>query len=57
MKETVDSLVNDVKRYSEGLVTALENNRHSEAFGYVQDMKNYLKTVEEYLEMKKDIKS
>lgn len=57
MKDTVDSIVNDVKLYSEGLVTALENNRHSEAFGYVQDMKNCLKIIEEYLEMKKDIQS
>lgn len=56
MKDTIDSFVNDVKIYSNGLVTALENNHQSEALGYVQDMKRCLKTVEEYLEMKKDIK-
>ena len=57
MKDTVDSIVNDVKIYSTGLITALENKRHSEAFDYVQNMQRCLKTVEEYLEMKKDIKS
>ena len=56
MKETIDSLVNDVKLYSTGLITALENKHHSEAQEYVQNMKNCLKTIDEYLVMKKDIK-
>jgi len=56
MKDTIDSLVNDVKIYSNGLINALENNHNSEAMDYVQKMKNCLKIVEEYLEMKKDIK-
>lgn len=56
MKNTIDSFVNDVKIYSDGLITALENKRQSEAFDYIQGMKKCLKTVEEYLEMKKDIK-
>ncbi|MDH5431718.1 MAG: hypothetical protein OEW78_07555 [Nitrosopumilus sp.] len=57
MKDTIDSIVNDVKLYSKGLVNALENNHDSEAMDYVQNMKNCLKIVNEYLEMKKDIKS
>ena len=56
MKDTIDSLVNDVKIYSTGLITALENKRHSEAQEYVQKMKNCLKIIDEYLVMKKDIK-
>jgi len=56
MKETIDSFVNDVKLYSTGLITALENNRHSEARDYLQNMKRCIKSVEQYLEMKKDIK-
>jgi len=56
MKDAIGSFVNDVRIYSEGLITALENERPSEAFDYVQEMKKCLRTVEEYLEMKKDIK-
>lgn len=56
MKDTIDSFVNDVKIYSNGLITALENKRHSEAQDYVQEMKRCLKSIDEYLEMKKDIK-
>ena len=56
MKETIDSFVNDVKIYSGGLVTSLENNRHSEARGYLQDMKRCIKSIEQYRDMKKDIK-
>ena len=57
MKDTIDSIVNDVKLYSSGLITALENKRHSEAFDYIQEMKKCLKTVDEYLVMRKDIES
>ncbi len=56
MKDEVDTLVHDVKLYSEGLVNALQNNHPEEAFDYVQDMQRCLKIVEEYLEMKKKIK-
>ena len=57
MKDVIDSFVNDVKIYSDGLITALENKRQSEAFDYVQEMKKCLKIIEEYLEMKKELKS
>lgn len=57
MKDTIDSIVNDVKLYSNGLITALENKRHPEASDYVQKIKSCLKTVDEYLEMRKDIES
>jgi len=56
MKDTISTIVNDVKLYSNGLVNALESNHNSDAFEYVQKMKNCLKIVDEYLEMKKDIK-
>ncbi|MCV0431216.1 hypothetical protein [Nitrosopumilus sp.] len=56
MKDTIESLVNDVKLYSAGLITALENNRHSESQQYVQNMQNCLKAIDEYLVMKKDLK-
>ena len=38
MKDTIDSIVNDVKIYSNGLITALENEHHSEASDYVEEM-------------------
>ena len=55
MKDTVNSIVNDLKIYSNGLIVALENNRHADALDYVQEMKRCLKTADEYLKMKKDI--
>ena len=55
MKETIDSFVNDVKLSSTGLIITLENNIHSEARDYLQNMKICIKSVEQYLEMKKDI--
>ncbi len=55
MKDTIDALVNDVKIYSTGLINALENQHQTEAQEYIQNMKKCLKTVEEYLIMKKDI--
>lgn len=57
MKDTMDSIVNDVNLYSNGLINALENNHNSEAMDYVQNMKNCLKSVDEYLQMKKDVRS
>lgn len=56
MKDTIESLVSDVKIYSNGLINALQNKRQSEALDYVQKMKRCLKTIDEYLEMKKDMK-
>ncbi|MDH3313817.1 MAG: hypothetical protein OEM28_11840 [Nitrosopumilus sp.] len=57
MKDEIDSFVNDVKIYSNGLITALENKKHSESLDYIHEMKRCLKSIHEYLEMKKDIKS
>ena len=56
MKDEIESFVNDVKLYSGGLITALENNRYSESQQYVQNMQNCLRTIEEYLVIKKDLK-
>lgn len=55
MEDTVDSFVNDVKLYSNGLVNALENNHFSEAYDYVKNMEERFKTIKEYLDMKKGI--
>jgi len=46
MKDEVDSIVNDVKLYSDDLITALENKRHSETLDYVQEMKKCLKIID-----------
>ena len=55
MEDTVDSFVNDVKLYSNGLVNALENNHYTEASDYIKNMEERFKTIKEYLEMKKRI--
>ena len=55
MKDTVDTLVNDVNLYSKGITTALENNHYKEAYDYVKNMQKCLKTIKEYLKMKKEL--
>jgi len=57
MKDTNDSIANDVKLYSNGLIIALENKQHPEYFDCVQKIKKCLKMVDGYLEMRKDIES
>ncbi len=56
MKEDVESIVNDIKIYSEGLVLALKNEKFQDAQDYAKKMEEHLKTVKAYLKMKKKLK-
>ncbi len=38
MKDIIDFFISDVKIYSSGLFTSLENNRHYEVQDYLQNM-------------------
>ncbi len=55
MEEDIESIVNDVNLYSDGLIVALRNDKFKEAEEYVKKMKNHLETVKTYLRMKKKI--
>jgi hypothetical protein len=48
-------LVEDVKIYSEGLITSIENGKIKESIEYVNKMRTHLASIKEYLEMKKSI--
>jgi len=48
-------LVEDVKIYSQGLITSIENGKIKESMEYVNKMQTYLASVKEYLEMKKSL--
>lgn len=55
MEEEIDSIVNDVNRYSEGLVLALRNEKFKEADEYVKKMKDHLDAIKSYIRMKKKL--
>ena len=55
MKDQTQSLVEDIKIFSDGLVLSIENGKIQESSDYVIKMKNHLDKVQEYLEMKKSI--
>lgn len=55
MKDQTQSLVEDIKIFSDGLVLSIENGKIQESSDYVIKMKNHLDKVQEYLEMKKAI--
>lgn len=55
MKDDVESIVNDVKIYSEGLILAIQRDRFDEAVDYVSKMTNQLKIIMAYVKMKKNI--
>jgi|GEM_PF-6026890 len=50
LKESVKSAINDVKVYSSGLETALDNKRLTEASDYVSSIRNTMDRVSEYIE-------
>ncbi len=55
MKEDATQLIEDVKIYSQGLITSIENGKIQESVEYVNKMSKHLGNVKEYLEMKKSI--
>lgn len=52
MKSDIESIVNDVNIYSDGLILALKNDKFKEAKDYSEKMENHLQTVKDYLKMK-----
>ena len=55
MKDKTQSLVEDIKILSDGLMLSIEKGQIQESNDYVIKMKNHLDKVQEYLEMKKSI--
>ncbi|MGD8431819.1 MAG: hypothetical protein PVG23_04510 [Nitrosopumilaceae archaeon] len=55
MKEKEESLAEDIKTYSEGLILAIQTGKIQEGLEYVESMRSHLKKVQEYLQMKKSI--
>jgi len=55
MKDKTQSLVEDIKILSDGLILSLEKGQIQESSDYVIKMKNHLDKVQEYLEMKNSI--
>jgi len=50
VKESIKSSINDVKVYSNGLETSLDNKRFTEAADYVNNIRNTMDRVSEYIE-------
>jgi hypothetical protein len=50
VKESLKSAINDVKIYSNGLETALDNKRMAEASDYVNSIRNSMDRIAEYIE-------
>lgn len=48
--ESKELLIDDLKIYTEGMVTALKQDKLVEAKGYVSDLRNSLDTISKYLE-------
>ena len=55
MKKESESLAEDIKIYSDGLILALQKGQIQEGLDYVNKMKFHLEEVRQYLEMKKSI--
>ena len=55
MKKETESLVEEIKVYSNGLISAIEKGKIQEGLEYVKQMKKHLNEVEQYLEFKKSI--
>jgi len=55
VKDEVQSLVDDINIFVDGLILSLEKGKIQESSDYVRKMKNHLDKVQEYLEMKKSI--
>lgn len=55
MKDETQSLVEDIKILSDGLILSLEKGKIQESSEYVKKMTGHLSKVQEYLEMKKSI--
>ena len=56
MEKEIESIVNDVNLYSDGLILALKSSKYEEAEDYVKKMKDQLTTVRAYLQLKKKLK-
>ena len=50
VKESIKTSINDVKIYSNGLETSLDNKRFTEASDYVSSIRNTMDRVSEYIE-------
>jgi len=57
VKDSTESLVHDIRQYSQGLVVALEENRYNDVLYYVTKMQNRLQDVAEYSKIKKKLGS
>jgi predicted translin family RNA/ssDNA-binding protein len=55
MKDETQSLVEDIKILSDGLIHSLEKGNIQESNEYVKKISRHLVKVQEYLEMKKAI--
>ena len=55
MKEDVESIVNDIKIYADGLILALKNERFKEVEDYSRKMEKHIKVVKAYVKMKKKL--
>lgn len=56
MEKEIDSIVNDVNLYADGLILALKSGKIEEADDYVKKMKDHLTAVKSYLKLKKKLK-
>jgi len=50
VKESIKTSINDVKIYSNGLETSLDNKRFTEAADYVNSIRNTMDRISEYIE-------
>ena len=57
MKEDVESIVNDIKIYADGLILALKNERFKEVEDYSRKMEKHIKVVKAYVKMKKKLEN
>ena len=55
MKDETQSLIEDIKILSAGLIISIENGKIQESCDYVKKMNNHLIKIQEYLDMKKSI--
>lgn len=55
MKKEAETLVEEIKVYSNGLISAIEKGKIQEGLEYVKQMKDHLDEVKQYLEFKKSI--
>jgi len=55
MKDEAESLVENIKIYSDGLILAIERGSINEGLDYLKKMTDHLSEVKQYLDVKKAI--